>query len=152
MLRRGVGLPPVDMQASMEAGVPVFAPTQEDAIRPLPSDLHWLDIPEYLSVLESPESRGNPRVVTAVLDLVEEKLRLWRTMSPDLLMLRNGPPAPSSMGMMGPPPGEMGPPPPEEGPPPEMMSAGGDAPDVKMPSPPPNPLAGTQEAPPIPAV
>jgi len=156
MLRRGIGLPPVDMEASMEQGAPVFAPTTEAAIRPLPSDPHWLDIPEYLSVLASPESRANPRVVTAVLDLVEEKLRLWRTMSPDLLALLNGPPAPSTMQAamaMGVPPPPM--PSGGEGPTasPDAMSTGGDTPrDVPMPKPPPNPLTGQQSGPPVPAV
>lgn len=156
MLRNGIGLPPVDMAASMAQGVPVFAPTTQEAIRPLPSDPHWQDIPEYLSVLASPESRANPRVVRAVLDLVEEKLRLWRTMSPDLLALLNGPPAPTTMQAaamagMPPPPGVGAPSAESEGPPPDML-ANSEGADVALPKPPPDPMTGTQDSPPIPAV
>lgn len=63
---------------------------------------HWLDIPEYLSVLSTPESLENPQVVSAVLEVVQEKLNLWRTMDPDLLALLGGPPPPSQA--MTPPP------------------------------------------------
>lgn len=139
MLRGGTGMPPVDINASMQTGEPVFLPAKGDAIRPLISDRHWIDIPEYLSVLESPEARANPKVVTAVLDLVAEHQRLWRIMPPDLIAVLGGMPAPSTLPMMppgAPPPGEKpsGPPKPKDEEPPP----------VEMPQPPPNPLSGEQ--------
>lgn len=165
LLSQGKGLPPVDMQASMQQGAPVFGEGGVDSIRPLITDRHWQDIPALLTVLESPEARGNPEVVRAVLDLVQEKLRLWQQMSPDLLALLGGQPAPSAMmAMAGPPPGgpQGGPP---GGPPPEgpgrdsgvggpspvaaMAEPGGGGPDIPMPSPPPSPDDGTQAPPPV---
>lgn len=56
---------------------------------------HWLDIPEHLALLSSPDAVEKPEMVTAVLDTVSEKLALWRTMPQDLLTLLGGPPAPS---------------------------------------------------------
>lgn len=154
LLAQGIGLPPVDMQQSMATGAPVFTPGEpgKTYIVPLVTDKHWVDIPEILSVLASPESRSNPAVVQATMDVVQEKLRLWRTMDPDLLALLGGPPAPSSQ----PPPG-MGPPSPggpPSGPPPShkpphvgaIPKHGG---DVKQPSPPPSPVTGEQPPPPM---
>ena len=116
------------------------------------SDTHWTDIPEYLSVLASPDARANGAVTTAVLDLVTEKLRLWKTMDPDLIAVLGGMPAPSSMmaamGGMPPPGAPPGGPP---GPPPDAMSTGGDTRPVSMPKPPPNPIDGSQAPPPLPA-
>ena len=153
LLMQGIGLPPVDMQASMQTGEPQFVGDDGSGktyIRPLLTDRHWLDIPEYLALLESPETRSNTKVVQAVTDLVQEHLRLWRSMPPDLVMLLGGPMPPPMPGMGGPPP------PPNAGPPPpggksdvaEMASMKG-APDVKMPAPPPNPVTGEQP-PPVP--
>ncbi len=65
---------------------------------------HWADIPEYLSVLSSPEALADDGVVAAVLELVQEKLNLWRSMDPDLLALLGGP-VPPSQSMTMPPPG-----------------------------------------------
>lgn len=156
MLAQGIGLPPVDMMQSQMAGYPVFVEDGKPHIRPIKDDKHWLDIPEYLSVIANPESRNNAAVVTAVLDVVEEKLRLWRLMDPDILLLLGGPQAPSVTAqqmMMGLPPGSMpgsmppgasdGPPPgptdPQAGLPPQAVN-----PDVKLPKPPANPLTGEQ--------
>lgn len=173
MLREGKGMPPVDMEktnqamqqyalnsqaAAMQGGPPppepgpVFAAVEGEFIRPLESDPHWLDIPEYLSVLASPEARANGKVVTACLDLVTEKLRLWRNMSPDLIALLGGMPAPSTMAAMGmPPPGA--PPPDAKKPPPKAggMPTDGTTKPVSMPKPPENPLDGSQAPPPVPA-
>ena len=154
MLREGKGMPPVDMEqtalalrANPDAG-PVFQAAEGDYIRPLKTDPHWLDIPEYLSVLASPEARANGAVVTAVLDLVDEKLRLWKTMDPDLIAVLGGQPAPSSMaaamGMGPPPPGT-----PDSKPPSDAMPTDGETKPVNMPKPPPNPLDGSQAGPPV---
>lgn len=152
LLMQGLGLPPVDMQASMQAGEPVFADPGDGKtyIRPLLTDRHWVDIPEYLSILESPEVRADANVVRAVTDVVTEHLRLWRQMPPDLLMVLGGPPPPMP-GMPGAPP---------TGPQPvdgkgaadatkdaQEMAATQGGPDVKMPAPPQNPLTGEEQPP-----
>lgn len=154
MLRQGIGMPPVDIEASQAAGAPVFVPAEGgQSIQPLISDRHWIDIPEYLTVLESPEARANEKVVTAVLDLVTEKQRLWAMMPLDLIVVLGGQPAPSTMMAMGAPPmppDDKGKPPGEKPPamPPAEDGVPGGAP-VKLPKPPPNPLSGEQNAPPM---
>ena len=149
MLARGVGLPQVDMQASMQTGAPVFVEDGQEHIRPLVADKHWENIPEYLSVLESPEARQDAAVTQAVLDVVQESLRLWQTMPMDLIAVLGGQPAPSTM--MGPP--GMGPPPPGGGggggKPVAAAIAGEASPDVDMPAPPENPITGEQAGPPV---
>lgn len=55
---------------------------------------HWLDIPEHLSLLNSPAVVDKPEVVNAVLSTVEAKLEAWRSMPTDLLALLGGPPPP----------------------------------------------------------
>lgn len=150
MLRQGIGMPPVDFDATdANGGAPVFIPAPGEFIRPLISDRHWIDIPEYLSVLESPEARANEKVVSAVLDLVTEKQRLWAQMSPDLIAVLGGMPAPSTMAIPPLAPEESAQLA-EEGLPkiPPMPGAGpDDVPDetaVNLPKPPPNPLSGEQ--------
>lgn len=84
---------------------------------------HWIDIPEHLALLSSPDVVEKPEVVEAVLATVQQKLALWRQMPPDILALLGGPPAP--------PPLPMGIPPPEapardgETPPPSPQAPGG---------------------------
>jgi hypothetical protein len=149
LLLQGIGLPPVDAQASLEKGEPVFVDDGQPHIRPLLTDRHWVDIPEYLALLESPDARSDAKLVRAVTEVVQEHLRLWRAMPPDLLQLLGGPP---------PPPPDMPPPipgaaPPAEGrgPKPNMAELAeavpGGAPDVKLPAPPPNPLTGERPPP-----
>lgn len=150
MLVQGIGLPPVNVEASLLAGSPVFEDTGEgNYIRPLLTDRHWLDIPEYLGLLESPDARSNPEVTQAVLDLVTHKLTLWQQMPPDILALLGGPPAPSSMAaMMAQPPLKEGKKakasPGEAAAPPSMAQ-----PDIRPPAPPPNPETGEQDAAPV---
>lgn len=150
LLLQGIGLPPVDAQASLEKGEPVFVDDGQPHIRPLLTDRHWTDIPEYLSLLESPEARGDAKLVRAVTEVVQEHLRLWRAMPPDLLQLLGGPPPPPP-DMPPPVPGAA--PPPAEGksPKPDMAELAeavpGGAPEVKLPSPPPNPLTGERPPP-----
>lgn len=96
------------------------------------ADTHWLDIPEYLSVLASPEAREQPEVVSVVLEAVRQKLEMWRTMPPDLLMVMGGPPAPSNTMPPGPPGG-----PPSATPMPESGPSSGTPPPGPPPGPPP---------------
>lgn len=164
MLMRGVGLPPVQMQMGPmgpqpvmdAAGMPVFADDGKEHIRPLITDTHWLDIPEYLGVLAMPEVRDNPMVVRAVTETVDFKMKLWRSMDPAIIMLLKGqlPPPPVMPGTMPPTPGgpPSGTPPPAQGEPSTSLPPG--APDVTMPKPPRNPITGEQDlgAPPQPGV
>lgn len=55
---------------------------------------HWLDIPEHLALLNSPDMATKPEVVDAVLSTVEAKLAAWRAMPLDILQLLGGPPPP----------------------------------------------------------
>lgn len=144
LLMRGVGLPPVDMQASLRAGTPVFTAGSPDSIRPLITDRHAEEIQEYLSVLDSPEARSNPKVTQAVLDLVQEKLRLWGSMPPDLLVATNQQPLPSAQAAAAQAQQQMAAP---QGAPAPTLGAG---PEIQQPSPPPNPITGEQEGPPLP--
>jgi len=149
MLMRGIGMPPVDIQQSMLTGSPVFVDDGQEHIRPIAFDKHWLDIPEYLSVLESQQARSDAAVVQAVLDLVQEKMRLWQQMPMDILLLLGGQPAPSTM---LPPPGMPMAPPPEgesKGAPKAAAIAGEASPDVSLPAPPPNPVTGEAAPPPV---
>lgn len=108
LLAKGVGpaplMPQMDPATGMQAmnpdGSPVMEPTPQEGAEHLPilaTDPHWLDIPEYLTVLSSPEARANPAVVQAVTDAVLMKLQMWRSMDPDLLVLLGGSPPPSMM-------------------------------------------------------
>ena len=154
MLMQGIGLPPpmVGPMGPMldPSGLPLFADDGQPHIRPLITDTHWSDIPEYLGVLAMPEVRDNPQVVKAVTEVVDYKLRLWRTMDPAYIVLLKGlpPPPPMMPGMMGGPPQAMpggpppgGAPPSPEGAPPGLEGPPG-GPDVKLPQPPPNPITG----------
>jgi hypothetical protein len=149
MLAKGIG--PVPMAPSVDpvTGVPGEQPMPEMGQQYLviiETDPHWIDIPEYLAVLSSPEARENPAVTEAVLSAVKVKLDMWRNMDPDLLALLGGPPPPSMAGGMGPPmPGESsGTPPPAPGessgtkPPAPEAPAGG----ANLPNLPSNPQSG----------
>ena len=163
LLVTGVGLPPVQMgpggPVMTPDGLPAFAATPPGSqfVVPLITDTHWVDIPEALSVLATPEARQNPKLVEAVTSVVHYRLALWRAMDPALLMLLHGPPAPPPMpqGMpMGPPGPQPGPPP---GPPPGPHQLRPGAPpnhapgepspreEPGMPQPPRNPITGQQD-------
>jgi hypothetical protein len=64
---------------------------------------HWLDIPEHLALLSSPDVVERPDMVEAVLLTVQEKLAAWRAMPMDLLLLLGGQPAPPPVMPMMPP-------------------------------------------------
>lgn len=72
----------------------------------LPFRTHWLDIPEHLSLLNSPSVVDKPEVVDVVLTTVSLKLQAWRAMPADMLSLLGGPMPPPP----GPPAGMLAPP------------------------------------------
>jgi len=106
LLLRGVGLPPVDMDASMAKGEPVFVQGEGETLRVLRSDPHHLAIPAYLSVLGDPQSRTSDELVSAVLDVVSESLRLWASLTKDECVAFGLPPLPSTLESL--PPGTLG--------------------------------------------
>lgn len=133
LLREGIGLPPLDeakmaqQQQAMQQALatasqlgempppmsmqPIFKDDGKPHVILLRNDPHWNAYPEYLSVLSSPEARRNPQVVTAVLDVLTETLRLWASLTPDEIAAVGGRPLPSSMmPPMPPQASEMGPP------------------------------------------
>ena len=156
MLMQGIGMPPVQLQPDglpvlMPDGSPIFIDDGAPHIRPLITDTHWIDIPEYLGVLAMPEVRDNPMVVKAVTEIVDYKLRLWRQMDMGLIMLLKGMPPPPPPGMMGgtvPPAagGSSGTKPPTSGGPPDVAGPPG-APPQSLPKPPKNPITGEQDLP-----
>lgn len=152
LLLQGIGLPPVDMAASQQAGQPVFTkppPTPEGEepkfVIILRTDPHHLAIPAYISVVNSPESRGDDALMNAALDCATESLRLWASLTPDECAAFGIPPLPSQMMPAGPaaPPApaqetndDATPTPTPEGQP-EAAS--------EMPSPPPDPITGEEQ-------
>lgn len=111
LLRQGIGLPPIDMQATAQAQMadpmagPVFMATDKPCVRLARMDPHWLTVPEYYSVLLSPAARENPAIVEAVTSVVQESMRLWASMSADELAAMRGPPLPSQVGLSAMPAG-----------------------------------------------
>lgn len=140
MLRKGIGLPPVDMQKSMEVGAPVFVDDKKPHVRLMRTDPHWLAFNEYRSVLDSPAARENPTVVQAVTNVLLETIRLWASLTPDELSALGGPALPSQMALSMGTPGA-------------SPAAPGDADSAvvppidktKLPSPPPNPLTNEEQ-------
>ncbi len=100
MLQQGMGLPPIAVDANgrpmvdLSTGLAQFADDGQPHVRPLKTDTHWLDIPEYLAVLAMPDARERPEVVAAVTGVVEYQLALWRSMDPALIAVLKGQPAP----------------------------------------------------------
>lgn len=142
MLRKGIGLPPVDIDKSMQVGAPVFVDDNQPHVRLMRTDPHWLAYNEYRAVLDSPSARENPAVVKAVTDVLTETIRLWGSLTPDELAALGGPALPSQLAMAAmaqpqtggaPPPGEADTTvvPPEE--------------KTKLPKPPPNPITNEQQ-------
>lgn len=156
MLMKGIGLPPmlIDPASGQPAldpsGLPQFKDDGEEHIRPLITDTHWLDIPEELAVLATPEVRNNPGVVKAVSELVHYRLSLWRAMDPAIIMLLGGTPAPPPMAPMGMMPGV-------GGGTPQLGAGSGPSPGTgqppgptqerqpNLPQPPPNPITGQRD-------
>lgn len=110
LLQDGIGLPPVAIgpdgmpMVDPVTGLAQFADDGKQHVRPLKTDTHWLDIPEYLAVLAMPDARERPEVVQAVTDVVEYQLALWRSMDPALIAVLKGQPAPMPAAPAMPPP------------------------------------------------
>ncbi len=167
MLRKGIGLAPVDALKSLQKGQPVFVDDKKPHIRPLITDKHWEDIPEDLAVAAMPSSRENGALISAVQGVVEERLRLLKLMDPVLLAVLKAPPevvqavmqaSMMNMGVMPPAAGAMDatkPPKPGESSStapsklPETPGLPGGAPRIAAARPPKNPLTGEQAPSPI---
>lgn len=145
LLRRGVGLPPIDPTATDAAlmadpeALPVFAVIEGEFIRPSIVDTPWLDIPEYAAVMASPEARNNPKVMQAVTDAIQFKAGLWRSMPSEIIAALGGyPPPPPGMGGPDVMPADAT----------EAPMPGGESPEgvrrITPPKPPPNPITGEQ--------
>ncbi len=171
MLQKGIGLPPVDPKASFlasqQAGgkpMPVFADDGQPHIRPFIYDKHWIDIPEYLAVVDMPMARDKPEITAAVTGVISEKIRLMKQIDPIMLAVLKCPPEVAqaiAMAQMPPPmpgmppdatqPGNpgasSGTPPPKQAPAPGLPSG---APPIAPAKPPRNPLDGTQAPSPLP--
>jgi hypothetical protein len=146
MLQDGIGLPPVQigtdgLPALGMDGLPVLMDDGKPHIRPLWTDTHWIDIPEYLAVAAMPDARDRPEVIKAVMDIVEYKLALWRKLystAPELAALLGAPPPAPPPGVPGAPAGD------------SAMKAIPNSPSevptrpIKQPKPPPNPINGEQ--------
>ncbi len=162
MLMQGIGMPPGQMTMGADGrpipvmqpdGSPLFIDDGQPHVRPLITDTHWIDIPEYLGVLAMPEVRDNPDVVKAVTEIVDFKLSLWRQMDMGLIMLLKGvppPPPPMLMQPTGTPPpagggGPTGTKPPTAGS--TDIAGPPGAPPISMPKPPKNPITGEQDLP-----
>ncbi len=163
MLQDGVGLPPVDLAASLSSGAPVFKDDGAEHIRPLFYDKHWEYIVEDLGVTAMPMVRSNAKVVEAVTGVVEERVRLMKKMDPVMLAVLQCP-EPIAMAimmaqnpMMGmPPPGSATQPPkpgaPSEPKQPEVAGLPPGAPRIAAPKParpPVNPLTGEKPESPV---
>lgn len=162
LLQEGIGLPPVDIAASQaqaeerakQTGVftmePIFVePKGGKAVRLLKTDPHWVAYTKYQSVLYNPAARANPKVVPAVLGVLQETLRLWASLTPDELQAAGGQPLPSQLAMQAPMPGEEDPNAPQApsgpGPADGEPAAPSSGRDVPLPKPPANPLTGARE-------
>ena len=100
LLLKGVGLPPVNVAASIQQGAPVFEPQPgQEYVTILKSDPHHLAILAYLSVVSSPSSRTDEMLMRAALDCVSESLRLWMQLNPDECQAFGIPPLPSTAQM-----------------------------------------------------
>ena len=167
-LQLGIGLPPVDPEASFNAAAkamaagqpppgPLFSDDGQPHVRPLLYDKHWRYIPEDLGVLAMPQTRDNPKIVEAVTGVVEERRRLMRLIGPDMLAVLGCPPEIAAMLMPMPmgPPASSGAPKPgasSETKAPEVAGLPPGAPRIAAPKPakpPPNPLTGEQAPSPV---
>lgn len=169
MLTQGIGLAPIDVNASMEASatagkpMPVFKDDGQPHIRPLIYDKHWLHIIEDLGAVASPAARDDGKISTAVMGVVEERVRLMGLVSPIMMAVLEYPEriqqavmmAQNPMGMMP----TSGTPPPKPGatdatqPPVEGLPDG--SPPIAKPKPakpPANPLTGEQAPSPVEAL
>lgn len=147
LLQQGRGMRPMAPPSMPGASLPPSIDDGGEYIVPIITDTHWLDIPEYASVLAMPDARAKSEIVTAVTELIAIKLQLWQSMPP-ILQLLMGCPTPLIHGI---PPMSAGPTPNDSLEPAPPQAFGGPAPSrpPRMPAPPPNPLTGAAEGPPI---
>lgn len=162
LLQEGIGLPPQQPKIDPATGAPVMGPDGmpvlefsgdpgADYVTPLILDTHWLDIPEYASVLAVPGARSNKAVVDAVLGVINLQLQMWRSMDPALLALRGGPPPPPAgmtAEMLSAPPAPPGGGPAKPGKPPEASGPAGAEKPPDMPQMPMNPQTNERFQPP----
>lgn len=174
LLQKGIGLAPIKMLTGPD-GQPVrgpdgkplpavgpdgdvlFAPEPGKVyVCPLITDTHWLDIPAYEFIINTPESRTNGPVVKAVTEVVQRHKALWRRMDPlDMVMGKCPPELIAMIQALNAPPPMMGPPAPgstSSTPPPQggaqSVASGPDTPPIRLPSPPPDPMSGKKPPPP----
>lgn len=98
-LRRGIGLPKINVPASMRGpnnkdGAIVWAEPVEGKVVVSATDPHWIDCEEFLAILDEPGARENEAVKLAVTEVVRLKLDMWENMDPLILQLRGGRPPP----------------------------------------------------------
>lgn len=150
LLRQGIGLCPVDANGN-------FVDDGKPHIRPTIFDTHWLDIPQFASVINTPDARTNYAVVKAVSEVILYKLKLWRQMDPALIVAMKGTPAPPLMnpanlgpnigGQMGPQQGGNQSAPPDEANLGGLNAQMGSQKAPGLPKPPKNPLTGEKPGP-----
>ncbi len=159
MLLRGIGLAPIDVAKSFDASMPYFVDDGKEHVRPLVYDKHWLHIQEDLGAIAPPAVRSDGKVVTAVMGVVEERVRLMKQVSP-IMMAVLGYPAPIAQAVtmaqmpmgMPPPMDASGTPPPKPGasngtPAPAVEGLPEGAPPMRAPKParpPKDPITGEQ--------
>ncbi len=85
LLLKGIGLAPIDVQASFGGGLPVFIDDGQPHIRPLIYDRHWSHILEDLGAIAVPMTRDDAKISGAVMGVVEERLRLMKLVDPVML-------------------------------------------------------------------
>lgn len=134
-LMSGKGLPPVDMVASQEAGIPVFVDDGGDHLRILAAHPHHLCIQGFVTLLNG---TTDVDLIRRTQEAIDYSLTLWRSLDADACEAYGLPPLPSHLGMM-------------------PMEAAGEIPEghpteepSEMPAPPENPISG-DKAPPVPA-
>ena len=158
MILKGIGLAPVDPAKSFASGLPVFVDDGKEHIIPLIYDRHWECILEDLGAIAVSQTRKDPKIVSAAMGVVEERVRLMKKVDPVMLSVLGYPGAMPlaqalmmSSGMS--PPGASGATPgvpagtPDEARSPEVAGLPAGAPRIASPKPakpPPNPLTGEQ--------
>lgn len=95
LLMQGVGLPPFKLApdgnpALDQSGMPQFQDVPGLYVRPLISDTFWVDIPEYLSILATPEIREMNAVTQKVLQVVQYCMALWQQQPPAITAVMRG--------------------------------------------------------------
>ena len=94
LLMQGIGLPPFklapDGNPLLNQGLPEFQDVPGLFVRPLISDTFWADIPEYLSILATPEIREVNAITQKVLQVVQYCMALWKSQPPAITATLRG--------------------------------------------------------------